>query len=182
MWSRFSTVGITSATCRDAEYSYAAVTVSVIYFIIFIVMSAFVLFSLFVGIVTTSMNKATAKMQAPGTRTHKQTHKHTNTKVQEDDTPLGIHPPPPGRVLCRRHQGRARDGAGVRLVITAAAVQLELEAQRLQSVTETRTVRAERLRRATRGRALSAYTDPSLQCAHALAGRTHARHSTCGHA
>jgi hypothetical protein len=58
-------------------------------------MSAFVLFSLFVGIVTTSMNKATAKMQAPGTRTHKQTHKHTNTKVQEDDTPLGIHPPPP---------------------------------------------------------------------------------------
>jgi hypothetical protein len=92
----YSTVGINGATCRDAEYSYAAVTVSVIYFIIFIVMSAFVLFSLFVGIVTTSMNKATAKMQAPGTRTHKQTHKHTNTKVQEEDTPLGIHPPPPG--------------------------------------------------------------------------------------
>jgi hypothetical protein len=78
MWSRFATVGINSATCRDAEYSYAAVTVSVIYFIIFIVMSAFVLFSLFVGIVTTSMNKATAKMQAPDPE---HTNEHTNTQT-----------------------------------------------------------------------------------------------------
>ena len=51
-----------------------------IYFIVFIVMSAFVLFSLFVGIVTTSMNKATAKMQAPSKQTNEQTNKQKANK------------------------------------------------------------------------------------------------------